>query len=187
MRRPRSASALSIGVNVGVNTVVAEAGDKSEITNGKDFGLNAKADHAATTDVTGGAAGAAVSVTPLAAVTVMVNTTTARLGESPVETTLSGKFSSTADHTSSTKTTVTGQDGRQLHVAVGVSLGLTSAVDTVTADVERDINATNGVEVNAKSTAISSATATASVKGATRPRPMVRPRLPAAARVVAKA
>jgi filamentous hemagglutinin family protein len=154
----------SIGVNVGVNTVVAEAGDGSEIDNGKDFGLNATADHAFTTDVTGGAAGAKVSVTPLAAVTVAVNTTTARLGASPVEATLSGKYSSTADHESSATTTATGQTAGS-DVAVGVSLGLTSAVDTVTADVERDINATNGVEANAKSTAKSSTSATASVKG----------------------
>lgn len=154
----------SIGMNVGVNTVVAEAGDRSEITNGKDFGLNAKADHTFTTDVTGGAAGAKVAVTPLAAVTVAVNTTMARLGESPVETTLSGKFSSTVEHNSAATTTATGQTAGS-NVAVGVSIGLGATVDTVTADVERDVNATNGVEVNAKSTAKSSTTATASVSG----------------------
>lgn len=154
----------SIGVNVGVNTVVAEAGNQSEIINGKDFGLNAKADHTLVSNVTGGAAGAKVAVTPLAAVTVAVNTTTARLGESPVETTLSGKFSSTAEHKSSATTTATGQTSGS-SVAVGVSIGLTTAVDTVTADLERDVNATNGVEVNAKSTAKSSTTATASVAG----------------------
>lgn len=154
----------SIGMNIGVNTVVAEAGNGSEITNGKDFGLNAKADHTFTTDVTGGAAGAKVAVTPLAAVTVAVNTTTARLGESPVETNLSGKYSSTAEHNSSVTTTATGQTAGS-NVAVGVSIGLSAAVDTVTADVERDINATNGVEVNAKSTAKSSTSATASVSG----------------------
>lgn len=154
----------SIGMNVGVNTVVAEAGDRSEITNGKDFGLNATADHTFTTDVTGGAAGAKVAVTPLAAVTVAVNTTTARLGESPVETTLSGKFSSTVEHNSAATTTATGQTAGS-NVAIGVSIGLGATVDTVTADVERDVNATNGVEVNAKSTAKSSTSATSSVSG----------------------
>lgn len=154
----------SIGMNVAVNTVVAEAGDKSEITNGKDLGLNAKSDQTLITEGTGGAAGAKVAVTPLAAVTLAVNTTTARLGESPVETTLSGKFSSTAEHSGSATTTATGQTAGS-SVAVGASLGLTSAVDTVSADLERDISAANGVEVNAKSTAKSSTSATASVSG----------------------
>ena len=59
----------SVGVNVGVNTTVAEVADKAALTGGKDLGLNATADHALTTSVTGGAAGARVAVTPLVAVT----------------------------------------------------------------------------------------------------------------------
>ncbi len=157
----------SIGVNVGVNTTVAEVGDKAVIAGGKDFGLNARADHALTTDVTGGAAGARVAVTPLVAATVAVNTTTARLGEAKVGDAgigITGKYSSTADHTASATTTATGQTQGN-SVAIGASIGLTVATDTVTASLERDVDATTGVELGAKSVATSSTSATASVAG----------------------
>ncbi len=157
----------SIGVNVGVNTTVAEVGDKAVLAGGKDFGLNARADHALTTDVTGGAAGARVAVTPLVAATVAVNTTTARLGEAKVGDAgiaITGKYSSTADHTASATTTATGQTQGN-SVAIGASIGLTVATDTVTASLERDMDATTGVELSAKSVARSSTSATASVAG----------------------
>ena len=161
----------SLGMNVGVNTTVADVGNKAVITGGKDFGLNAKADHTLTTEVTGGAAGAQVAVTPLVAATVAVNTTTARLGEAKKDGSgndigigISGKYSSTADHTGSATTTATGQT-KGSDVAVGASIGLTVAVDTVVAEIDRDVTATDGVEVNAKSVAKSSTSATASVAG----------------------
>ncbi len=154
----------SLGVNVGVNTTVGDVGDKAVLTGGKDFGLNATADHTLTTEVTGGAAGAKVAVTPLVAATIAVNTTTARLGESPTAIGISGEYSSTADHKGSATTTATGQtEGSS--VAVGASIGLTVATDTVVAEIDRDVTATDGVEVNAKSVAKSSTTATASVAG----------------------
>ena len=48
-------------------------------------------------------------MTPLAAVTVAVNTTTARLGESTTGVGISGAYSSKADHKASATTTATGQ------------------------------------------------------------------------------
>jgi filamentous hemagglutinin family protein len=157
----------SIGVNVGVNTTVAEVGDKAVLAGGKDFGLNASADHALSTDVTGGAAGARVAVTPLVAATVAVNTTTARLSVAKVGDAgiaITGKYSSTADHTASATTTATGQTQGN-SVAIGASIGLTVATDTVTASLERDMDATTGVELSARSVARSSTSATASVAG----------------------
>ena len=99
----------SIGANIGVNTTVAEVADKAVLTGGRDLGLNASADHALTTEVSGGAAGASVAVTPLVAVTVAVNTTTARLGESATGLGISGAYSSTADHKGSATTTARGR------------------------------------------------------------------------------
>jgi len=161
----------SIGVNVGVNTTVAEVADKAVLTGGKDLGLNATADHTLTTDVTGGASGAKVAVTPLVAATIAVNTTTARLGKAKKDGSgndiglgISGKYSSTADHKGSATTTATGQTQGN-SVAVGASIGLTVATDTVVAEIDRDVTATDGVEVNAKSVAKSSTSATASVAG----------------------
>ena len=157
----------SIGMNVGVNTTVAEVADKAVLTGGKDLGLNATADHTLTTDVTGGASGAKVAVTPLVAATIAVNTTTARLGEARTGDAgigISGKYSSTADHKGSATTTATGQTQGN-SVAVGASIGLTVATDTVVAEIERDVTATDGVDVNAKSVAKSSTSATANVAG----------------------
>ena len=116
------------------------------------------------TEVTGGASGASVAVTPTAAVTVAVNTTTARIGDEETGLNLTGAYSSKAEQDSSTATTATGQTQGD-NVAVGASLALTTAVDTVTSSVERDIAATGGVTVEAESKAVSSASATASVKG----------------------
>lgn len=161
----------SIGVNVGVNTTVAEVADKAVLTGGKDLGLNATADHTLTTDVTGGASGAKVALTPLVAATIAVNTTVARLGKAKKDGSgndiglgISGKYSSTADHKGSATTTATGQTQGN-SVAVGASIGLTVATDTVVAEIDRDVTATDGVEVNASSVAKSSTSATASVAG----------------------
>ena len=154
----------SLGVNVGVNTTVAEVADEAKLTGGNNLGLNATGNHILTTNVTGGASGAQVSVTPLVAATVAVNTTTARLGDAATDIGLTGKYSSTADQTSSAATTATGQTQGN-SVAVGASIGLTVATDTVVAEIDRDVTAANGVEVGAKSVAKSSTSATASVKG----------------------
>lgn len=154
----------SIGVNVGVNTTVAEVADKAVLTGGKELGLNAMADHTLSTDVTGGASGAKVAVTPLVAATIAVNTTTARLGASATGIGITGKYSSTADHKGSATTTATGQTQGN-SVAVGASIGLTVATNTVVAEIDRNVTADDGVEVNARSVAKSSTSATASVAG----------------------
>ncbi|MBU0751361.1 MAG: leukotoxin LktA family filamentous adhesin [Gammaproteobacteria bacterium] len=153
----------SVGINVGVNTTVAEVGNGATITGANDLGLTAKGSHALANDVTGGAAGADVSVTPVVAATVAVNTTTARLGTGS-QLNLLGAYTSSAEQTSSSATTATGQTQGN-NVAVGASIALNNATDTVTAEIDRDIAAGGDVEVAAKSIAMSSATATASVAG----------------------
>ncbi|QCB46258.1 leukotoxin LktA family filamentous adhesin [Hydrogenophaga sp. PAMC20947] len=154
----------SVGVNVVANKTVAEVADKALLTGGADLGLNATADHTMSTNVTGGASGAKIAVTPVVAVSIGDNTTIARLGASITGVDISGAYSSAADQSSSQTTVATGQT-QGSDVSVGASLALGIADDTVLASVERDITATTGVGVNAKSVSKSDTSATASVKG----------------------
>jgi filamentous hemagglutinin family protein len=153
----------SVGVNVAVNTTLSEIEDGARISGAHDLELMATGNHTANTSVTGGAAGGNVAVTPVVAVTAAVNSTTARLGTgSRID--LSGAYTSLADHAGTSTTTATGQTQGD-NVAVGASIAITSASDTVMAEIDRDITAVGDVEVEAKSTSKSNATSTASVKG----------------------
>ncbi|MCZ4315718.1 leukotoxin LktA family filamentous adhesin [Comamonadaceae bacterium G21597-S1] len=154
----------SIGVNVAVNTTVADIADKAVLLQGHDLTLRATADHGQETAVTGGAAGAQVAVTPLVGVTLAVNTTVARAGQSATGLSVSGAYSSMAEQRASASTVATGQTQGD-KVGVGVSIALTNATDTVTAELARDLTAQDGVTVQATSTARSSTSATASVAG----------------------
>ncbi|MBU0750688.1 MAG: hypothetical protein KJ787_00105 [Gammaproteobacteria bacterium] len=116
------------------------------------------------TEVTGGAAGAKVSVTPVAAVSIAVNTTTARAGESTTALGLSGKLSAHADQTDSITTKATGQ--AQGDVAVGASLAATVAVETVTASVDRDVSSSTAIDLGATSASSVRTEAVAGAKGA---------------------
>jgi hypothetical protein len=153
----------SLGTNVAVNTTVAEIGANAAINGGKDLGLNAKSENTMTTEATGGASGG-VAITPLAAVSIAVNTTSAELKNGD-KATITGAYSSTADQTSETTTVAKGQTEGGDKVAVGASLGVTIATDTVNAIIDRDLSATGGVSVAAKSVARSDTSATASVSG----------------------
>ena len=126
----------SVGVNVAVNTTVAEIGDGAVVNSAKNVNLTAKGAHTVTTATTGGASGADVSVTPVAAITVAANTTTARLGTGTLLG-LSGAFKGDADQTSTTTSIATGQTQGN-NVAVGASIALNNATNTVTAEIDRD-------------------------------------------------
>src|SRR5690606_35134782 len=119
----------SVGVNVVVNKTVAEVADKAVLSGGRNLGLNAKADHTMNTELVGGAAGAKVSITPVVAAAIGVNTTQARMGTSDTGLTLSGKYSSSASQKSTMTTKTTAQ--AKGDVAVGASLAAAIAVDEV--------------------------------------------------------
>ena len=153
----------SVGVNVGVNTTLAEVGNGAVLSGGSDMALNAQAVHEMSTTVEGGAGGASIAVTPVAAVSVGINSTTARLGTGNALA-LSGSYGSEATQSTSQTTEATGAtEGSQ--IAVGASLGLGVAEDTVVASVERNLTATGDIDVTAASTSKSDTSATASVKG----------------------
>ncbi len=154
---------VTVGTNVAVNTTTAKIADGAGITGGNNLGLTAKADNTVTTAATGGAAGDKVAVTPVAAVTVAVNTTNAHLGTGNLLD-LTGNYTSIAEQKSTTSSTATGQTIGD-KVAVGASIALTTATDTVTADIERDVTADGTFSVSAESVAKTTTSATASVKG----------------------
>ena len=153
----------SVGVNVGVNTTLAEVANAAVLNGGRNMTLNASGNHKMDTAVTGGAGGAQIAVTPVAAVSVGINSTTARLGTGSALN-LSGSYASLAEQTTEQKTVATGQTQGD-KVAVGASLALGVAEDTVQASIERNITAALNVDVKAASTSKSDTSATASVSG----------------------
>ena len=154
----------SVGLNVAVDSTTAEVGDGVALTGVDNLGITANAGYTLTTNVTGGASGAQVNITPLASVAVALNTTTASLGSSGTGLTLAGSLTTQAAGTDTVTTTATGQTSGD--VAVGASLAATVAMDHVSASIGRNIDASTGIDLAASSTTALTTTASASAKGA---------------------
>jgi len=154
---------VSAAFNVVVNTARAEVEDGVVLTNVGDMTLSAEAAHVMTTKATGGASGAKVSVTPLIAVSVAVNNTKARLGAG-AGTDLTGGLTISATQANEVTTTTKGQTSGD--VAVGASLSVGVASDSVSASVERNITSSTAVDLDASSKTAIKTKATASAKGA---------------------
>ncbi|MDR3673689.1 MAG: hypothetical protein P4L36_22790 [Holophaga sp.] len=154
----------SVGLNVVVDSSVAEVGDGVALTGVDNLTLSARSDNTLITQVTGGASGAKVNITPLAAVAVALNTTSANLGTSATDLDLAGNLSTQATGTDTVTTTATGQTSGD--VAVGASLAATVAMDHVSAGIERNAGGSTGIDLEAGSTTSLTTTATASAKGA---------------------
>ncbi|MCP5145111.1 MAG: leukotoxin LktA family filamentous adhesin [Gammaproteobacteria bacterium] len=153
----------TVATNVVVNGTVAEIEDKATVNAVNDIALLAEGSYDTQTEVEGGAAGATIAVTPVAAATVAVNYTSARLGNGAAQI-AGGDFSANAIHNASTTTTSAGATSGDT-VAVGTTLAVNVATDTVLATIARDLNAGGAIDVAADSTATSSVSATASVAG----------------------
>lgn len=154
----------SVGVNVVVNETEARVGDGASLTGARDLSMVATAAHALANTVTGGASGARISVTPVAAVTVAVNRTEVRMGTAASEVVVSGELDMSATQTSSSSATATGQTSGG-KVAVGASVAVNVTTDDTRATLDRDVSAGGLVSVAADGRSISSASATASVAG----------------------
>ncbi len=154
---------VSAAINVVVNTANAEVSDDVTLVDAGSLSLDSTAEHKMTTTASGGASGAKVSVTPLIAVSVAVNRTQARLGDgSAID--LAGRLSVSANQSNEVSTTATGQTSGD--VAVGASLSVGVASDTVLASVERDISSSTSIDLDAASKSKIKTVATASAKGA---------------------
>ncbi|MCY7309039.1 MAG: leukotoxin LktA family filamentous adhesin, partial [Rhodoferax sp.] len=154
----------SVGVNVSLNTTRAEVEDKARLTGAAAVQLLAAAEHTVDTKVEGGAAGASVAVTPVVAVSIALNATTARLGTSATALDAAGAYTSRATHRNTVSTEAKGQTAGS-KVSVGASLALTVATDEVKAEVERNVDATGAFTLESQSQSRSSTTASASVAG----------------------
>ncbi|MCP4968831.1 MAG: hypothetical protein GY926_26835, partial [bacterium] len=152
----------SVAINVGVNNTRAAIKDGANLTDANNITLTAGSDHTASTEAKAGAAGG-VAVTPVAALTVAVNNTHARLG-SGSKLTQAGDYSASATHRGSV-TTKTDAEAAGDKVGVGASLSVTSATDIVSATTDRDMDAGGGISFLADSQVASETEAKASAKG----------------------
>jgi len=98
------------------------------------------------------------------AVSIAVNSTKAKLGDSATAIDLSGAYTSQATQISTMTTKATGK--AEGDVAVGASLAAAIAVDTVSSTVERDVTAAGAVTVGATSNTSITTEAKAGAKGA---------------------
>ena len=153
----------SVGMNIAVNTTSAEIQQDVALTDANNVTLGATGDHTLDTEVTGGAAGAKISITPTAAVTLAVDTTTANL-DSGTGLNIGGAYDAEASQTTAMTTVATGQT-QGSNVAVGASVALTTAVDTVSATLAQNLAAGGAVTLKATNISGTSTSATASVAG----------------------
>ena len=156
----------SVAVNVAVNTSRAEVEDTAGMDNADNLSLTATSDHTLTTTSEAGAAGG-VAVTPVAAITVGVNKTKARLGAGN-GVNMSGDLTVQADHKSAVTTTAKGQTKAE-KVAVGAALGVSIEIDNVVASVGRSVTSSgtdSSIDISAISKSSTKSNAYASAKGA---------------------
>ncbi len=153
----------SVALNIVSNTTTSEIEDTAILTGAGDVTLSATSSSTVETDAQAGSAGG-VSITPVVGLSVSNVNTSSRIG-SGAELSTTGLISSTASHEGSV-TTTTGADAAGGKVAVGASIAITVANDTVTSVTDRDIDAGGAVSFEANSNVASKTVAKASAKGA---------------------
>lgn len=159
-------SKLGIGASVAVNVVSnesrAELTDGAKLTDGNHLVVTAKGDYASTTEAEAGSEGG-VSVTPVAAVSVIDNLTIARLGTGD-GLNLDGNVTVQATHDSQNTTTAKGSSKGD-KAAVGIAVAVSVANDSALATTERDITADGSMRFASLMSQSSTTSATASAKG----------------------
>ncbi|AZO95863.1 hypothetical protein [Halocella sp. SP3-1] len=162
-----SADSVGIGASVAMNIVnnntLAQVLDGAVITGVNNVGLNVTGNHEIGTMAEAGAAGR-TAVTPVVALTVADNKTTASLGTSASTLSLAGNLNLTADNQGVSITEAKGNTEGS-NVAIGASLAVSVVDDRAEATTDRDINAGGSVTLKAENAGSSSSTAEASAKG----------------------
>jgi hypothetical protein len=110
--------------------------DGAKLANANDVTLEAEGDHTMITEAEAGSAGR-ISVTPVVAVSVATNETTAKLGEGDTLD-IGGDLILSATHAASTTTTAKA-DAAGAKAAIGASIAITVADDRAAATTNRDI------------------------------------------------
>lgn len=153
----------SVALNILANRSVAEVADGVVLTGPGDLTLAAAATHVAVTKAEAGSAGG-VSITPALALSLINNTTTARLGTGGTQT-VAGAVSISATQSSLTTTEASGKAAGST-AAIGASLALAIVDDRVLATTARNINASGAVSFTASGISSSTLTSVASAAGA---------------------
>ncbi|MFC1895392.1 LEPR-XLL domain-containing protein, partial [Thermodesulfobacteriota bacterium] len=162
---------VGVGASIGLNitdhatTALMETGAiiDSSVTDPGGLTLNADGANHMWTEAEGGAAGG-TAVTPVVAISVAQNDVTAKIDAGDALT-LGGDLNITATQANDTRTIAKG-DAEGVDAAVGASLGLTVAEDTVSASLLRDLTTTGGISLLAQGVAASKTDAEAGAKGA---------------------
>ncbi|WP_380052864.1 leukotoxin LktA family filamentous adhesin [Falsihalocynthiibacter sp. SS001] len=152
----------SVALNILANRSTAEIADSATVTGAGAMTLAASGTYEAETVAEAGAAGG-IAVTPALALSIINNTTTARLGSGATQA-ASGDVSISAAQSSSTITTASGKAAGS-KAAIGASLALALIDDQSLATTERNINATGSVSFSAMGASSSVLTSTASASG----------------------
>ena len=153
----------SVALNIIANRSLAEVSDNAVLTGAGALTLAATATHAVTTTAESGSTGG-VSITPVVALSMVNNSTAARLGSGATLTT-SGAVSVSAAQVSTTTTTAKAE-AAGAKAAIGLSLALALVDDQVLATTERNIAANNTVTFSALGASSSTVDSAASAQGA---------------------
>ena len=159
----------SIALDIGGNTTLAELANTAQLTGANNLTFTAGSSDTVTTDAVAGSAGASLSISPSAAITLVTNTTQAQVGtpdSSNDPLSVTGAFSAAATHTGQASTTSGAASGSGSSVSAGVAIALAIVTDQTTATTGRSLIATGGgVAFLADGSAASVVTSTASASG----------------------
>jgi len=153
----------SVAITVGDNDTHAVISGEAVIDASHDVTVLASGSHTIVATASGGAAGG-TAVTPVVAIAVGLNDTTAEIATGTALT-IGGDLSVTATHRNDTASAANGAS-EGTNAAIGASLALTIAEDSLLADLARSVEAGGAVLVSATSRAASHADAKASAAGA---------------------
>ncbi len=156
----------SVALNIIANRSLARIGDDATLTGAGDLTLSASAIHAITTSAEAGATGG-VALTPVVALAMVNNTTTAELGvlTGGGTQTSTGLISVSAAQ-QARETTSASAKAAGGKAAIGAALALNLVNDSVTATTHRNLTAGGDVSFRALGASLGSLTATASAAGA---------------------
>jgi len=153
-----------IAMNIVANRSYADVANGGTLTGADDLTLSASATHVATTEAEAGSSGG-ISVTPALALSLINNTTTARLGTGATQSVTGLVSVSAAQH--STITTEASGEAAGSKAAIGAALALALVDDRVLATTDRNVTTTTGaVSFSAAGASLSTLKAEASAVGA---------------------
>ncbi len=153
----------SVSINIVANRAISEVADGASIDDVEDVTLDASGIFSASAEASAGSAGG-ISITPALALSLINNTTTARLGTGATLVS-GGAVSLTAIQQSSITTRASGK-AAGANVAIGAALAIAVIDDVVLSTTGRSVNAGGDVTFVAMGASLSELTAEASAVGA---------------------